>query len=225
MSEENIDKNVIGFPSNTQRWGIDENATLETLVQKIISKKYLPTNMDFADGWTLYINNKPIFYISKSLNKVDYYFDKNQLLSQFINTGSVIYLKFVIKTNEAYNTLKLNADKKAEIHKLELEKLKSAYTTEYKESGIEKIYNKIIELYYTNDFFENLSEIIYAFSGALANKTQINVEEYLDDMLEGLYFIVLEENKFNKLIQEKYSWLSIENRKLIHLKLSYNANK
>ena len=223
ISNEGIDIRAAGIWEDHRRWAFGDNATIETFVNRIISEKYLPQNKNFVDGYTLSINNKEIFYITKSLNKIDYFCDKNKNLKNFCNDNSFICAKFIIKTNAMYNILKLVSDAKIAKHKQKLEKTKEAYAKKFKNTNIETIYNKIIELNYTNDLYENLSEIVYVFSNALIGKTEINVEKYIDAMLEELYLIIFDKNTFNKLIKEKYSWLSDKNKKLIEIHLRYNA--
>ena len=223
ISKENIDNNAVGFNEDCRRWTFDNDATIETLYNRVISEKYLPTNMIFADGWTLYVDTEPIFYISKFPNNVDYYLDKNQQLSSFVSNNSFICTRFIIKTNAIYNAKKLHSDKKIEMHKIKLEKIKESYTKKYRETNIEAIYNKIIELKYKDDSFNNLSEVVYVFSNVLTDKTENSTEKYLDTMLNELYNIIFDNNKFDELIQEKYSWLSKENKNLVKINLRYAA--
>lgn len=223
ISKENIDNNAVGFNEDCRRWAFDDNATIETLYNRVILEKYLPTNMIFADGWTLYVDTEPIFYISKFLNNVDYYIDKNHQLSSFVSNNSFICTRFIIKTNAIYKAKKLYSDKKVEMHKNKLEKIKESYTKKYRETNIETIYNKIIELKYKDNSFKKLSEIVYVFSNVLTDKTKNNTKKYLNTMLDELYNIIFDDNEFNKLIQEKYSWLSKENKNLVKINLRYAA--
>lgn len=223
INQENIDNNVFPIDEDCRRWAFDDDSTIETLYNRIISEKYLPTNMKFVNGWTLYINEKPIFYISQILNNVKYYFDKNQQLSSFVSNNSIICTRFIIKTNVIYNAKKLYTDKKNEMHKIKLEKIKEAYTKKYSEVNIETIYNRIIELKYKDNSFKDLSEVVYVFSNVLTDKTENDTEKYLNLMLDELYNVVLDENEFDRLILEKYSWLSEENKKLVKFYLQYAA--
>ena len=223
ISNEGIDRRAAGIWEDYRRWALDDNATIETFVNRIISDKYLPQNKNFVEGYTLFINNKEIFYINKSLSKIDYFCDKNENLKDFVSDNSIICAKFIIKTNTMYNILKSVSDSKFAKHKQKLEKTKETYAKQFKDADKETIYNKIIELNYNDKSYENLSEIVYVFSNALIGKTEINVEKYIDAMLEELYLIIFDKNTFNKLIKEKYSWLSDKNKKLIEIHLRYAA--
>lgn len=223
ISQEKIDNKVFFIEEDCRRWAFDDNATIETLYNRIITEKYLPTNITFADGWTLYIDTEPIFYISKFLNKVDYYLNKKQQLSRFLSNNSLICTRFIIKTNAIYNAKKLVSDKKIEMHKIKLEKTKENYARKYQKVNIETIYNKIIELKYKEKSFKDLSEIIYVFSNVLTDKPLEYHEKYLNTMFNELYNIIFDDNKFDKLIQEKYSWLSQENKNLVKINLQHAA--
>lgn len=223
ISNKYIDKNVAGFYEKTERWAFDDNAKIEDLIKRILSKKYLPKYMKFADGWTLYIENREVVYIHNAFlfNKINYYIDKKQLLSYFSNNNSFISAEFIIKTNKIYDVMKLNFAKKKLAHSLKLEKMKELYTEEFKDADIEDIYNKIVELYCSSILCEfELSEIVYMFSTILIDKNEINVEKYIDNMFDELYKVVLDKNNFNKLVQEKYLWLTKKNKERVYNKLS-----
>ena len=223
MSQENIDNNIFFVEEDCRRWLFDDDATIETLYKRVIKEKYLLKNVIFVAGCTLYIDTKPVFYISNFFNKVDYYLNKNQQLSCFFSDNSFMNAKFVIKFNAIYNVKKMLYEKMVTMHKRKLEKMKNFYTKKYKETSIEIVYNKIIELKYKDNLFKDLSEVVYVFSNVLTDRTENEIEKYLSTMLNELYNIVFDDNKFDNLIQEKYSWLSKENKNLVKINLLYAA--